>query len=62
VLFENFESGFSYYEKTAPTEEFRSIVKLFNSFNSDSKLFDSIHKDITTNNLGSETILLLQKI
>ncbi len=62
VLFENFESWFSYYEKTAPTEEFRSVVKLFNSFNTDPKLFHNIHENITTNNLGSETILLLQKI
>ena len=61
VLLENFESWFSYYEKTAPTEESRSVVKLFNSFNTDSKLFHNIHENITTHNLGSETILLLQK-
>jgi len=62
VLLENFESWFSYYEKTAPSQEFYSVVKLFNSFHNDPKLFQNIHDDITTNNLGSETILLLQKI
>lgn len=62
VLLENFESWFPYYEKTTPSQEFHSVVKLFNSFHNDPKLFHSIHENITINNLGSETILLLQKI
>ena len=62
VLFENFDSWFSYYEKTAPTDEFRSVVKLFNSINNDSELFEHVHENIVSNNLGSETILVLQKI
>jgi hypothetical protein len=62
VLFENFDSWFSYYENTAPTDEFRSVVKLFNSIHNDSELFKNMHENIVSNNLGSETILLLQKI
>jgi len=62
LLFENFESWFSYYEKTAPTEEFRSVVKLFNYIHDDPKLFQEVHENVISNNLGSETILLLQKI
>lgn len=62
VIFENFDSWFSYYEHTAPTDEFRSAVKLFNSIHNDTELFNNIHENLISNNLGSETILLLKKI
>ena len=39
VLLENFDSWFSYYENTAPTDEFKSVIKLFNSIHDDSELF-----------------------
>jgi len=61
VLLENFDSWFSYYENTAPTDEFKSVIKLFNSIHDDSELFKNFHENIVSNNFGSETILLLQK-
>jgi len=62
VIFEHYEAWFGYYKNTAPNDELKGVVNLFDIIHNDKKLFNSLHNKINENNLGSESIILLKKI
>jgi len=62
VLLENYENWFTYYKKTAPNEEAKSVVKILDTIHENKKMFKEFHQNLNQKNLGSETIMLFRKI
>ena len=62
VIFEHYEEWFGYYKNTAPNDELKGVVNLFDIIYNNKKLFESLHNKINKNNLGSESIIILKKI
>lgn len=61
LLFESYDDWFSYYKKTSPNDQVRSMVKILDSIHKNPGLFKNFEEDIALNKMGSETILFLQK-
>ena len=61
LILEKYDEWFAYYRKTAPNDETRSIIQLFDFIHSTLETFRNIEERINSSNLGAETILLFQK-
>ncbi len=61
VILERFDPWFSYYKNTSPNDELRSTVEIFEMIQNNTKLFKDFEESVSSNKMGSETILLLQK-
>lgn len=61
LTLELYEDWFSYYRKTSPNHQTRSMVEIFDMIHNNTGLFKSFEENISQNRLGSEVILFLQK-
>ena len=62
VILENYDDWFSYYKETAPTQESKAVVKIFDVIYKNKKMFKELENTLSEKNKGSETIILFKKI
>ena len=62
VILENYDDWFSYYKETAPTQESKEVVKIFDVIHENKKMFNELENLLSEKNKGSETIILFKKI
>ena len=62
VILENYDDWFSYYKETAPTQESKAVVEIFDTIYNNKKIFNKLENTLSEKNKGSETIILFKKI
>ncbi len=62
VILEHYDDWFTYYKKTAPTDESKAVLEILDTIYNNKTMFNDFHQNLNKKNLGSESIILFKKI